>query len=302
MQEESAITPRSFGTHDGTFHADDVSACAMLLMVNLIDLNKIVRTRDRTLLNRCEYVCDVGGIYDPSKKRFDHHQREYSGTLSSAGMILEYLRTSNILSQREADFLNNSLIRGVDAHDNGKDPQLPGYCLFSHVISNFNPIHYETTTEQLYAAYISAVEFAKRHIHQSLERYRYNQSARSDVQEVMNSSKEVLIFDRHLPWIDPFFEMGGERHPGKFIVMPINDQWKLRGIPPTNDDRMRVRVPLPLSWAGLMGDELSTVSGIPDAIFCHKGRFISMWKTKQAALAAVECALEEQKEKKAKPQ
>jgi uncharacterized UPF0160 family protein len=292
MQEEQKIVPRSFGTHDGTFHADDVTACAMLLFVGHIDKDKIIRTRDMALLNRCEYVCDVGGTYEPELKHFDHHQVDYIGSLSSAGMVLEYLRTAKLLQPKEADFLNNSLVRGIDAHDNGKDPQLPGYCLFSHVISNFNPINYEASADELYAAYTSAVEFTVSHLHRLLERYRYNQSARGEVQKIMNSGKECLIFEHHIPWMDAFFELGGERHPAKFIIMPIGGQWKLRGIPPTNDDRMHVRTPLPAAWAGLMDKDLTSVSGIPDAVFCHKGRFISVWKTKEAALTAVERVFE----------
>ena len=57
---------RSVGTHDGSFHADEVTACALLLTFGLIDRDKIVRSRDPKILDECEYVCDVGGIYDPS--------------------------------------------------------------------------------------------------------------------------------------------------------------------------------------------------------------------------------------------
>jgi uncharacterized UPF0160 family protein len=284
---------RSFGTHDGTFHADEVTACALLLLTNLIDIDKIIRTRDRALLDRLEYVCDVGGVYDPRQKRFDHHQSEYTGPLSSAGMVLEYLRYTKHLPQHEAEFLNNSLVRGIDAHDNGKDPQIPGYCLFSHVISNFNPVHYEASAEELYNAFMSAVSFVLVQLRQSLDRFRYNQSSRGEVQRVMNLNKDLLIFDTQIPWIDTFFELGGERHPATFVIMPVTGGWKLRGIPPTNDDRMRVRIPLPAAWAGLMDEELERVSGIPGAIFCHKGRFISMWKTKEAALAAVQQVLKD---------
>ena len=282
---------RSFGTHDGTFHADEVTACALLLLTNLIDIDKIIRTRDMSLLERCEYVCDVGGLYDPSQKRFDHHQSEYSGPLSSAGMILEYLRSTKRIAQSEAEFLNNSIIRGVDAHDHGKDTQLPGVCLFSHVVSNFNPIHYDASIEELYNAFMQAVSFVHMQLSQSLERFRYNQSSRSEVQRVMGLNKDCLIFDHQVPWMDAFFELGGERHPAAFIIMPASDGWKLRGIPPTSNDRMQVRVHLPAAWAGLMDKELEKASGIPGAIFCHKGRFISMWKTKEAAQEALKRVL-----------
>lgn len=79
--------PRSVGVHDGTFHADEVSACALLILFNCVDKDKIVRTRAPKKLAECEYVCDVGGIYNPDKKLFDHHQQDYRGDLSSAGMI-----------------------------------------------------------------------------------------------------------------------------------------------------------------------------------------------------------------------
>jgi uncharacterized UPF0160 family protein len=74
--------------------------------------------------------------------------------------------------------------------------------------------------------------------------------------------------------------------------MPAGNSWKLRGIPPSLSDRMRVRTPLPEAWAGLMDDSLLEVCGIPGAVFCHKGRFISVWKTKEAALKAAEKALQ----------
>ena len=278
---------RSFGTHDGTFHADEVTACALLLLTDLIDIDKIIRTREKSLLDRCEYVCDVGGVYDPGQKRFDHHQVEYTGPLSSAGMVLDYLRKTKRLSQQEADFFNASVIRGVDAHDNGKDPQIPGYCLFSHVISNFNPINYDASAEEFSHAFLEAVSFAHMQLYRSLERFRYNQLSRVEVQKAMSERKDCLIFDRQIPWIDAFFELGGERHPAAFVIMPVSEGWKLRGIPPTSDDRMQVRIPLPAAWAGLMDKELEKASGIPGAIFCHKGRFISMWKTKAAAFTAL---------------
>ena len=284
---------RSFGTHDGTFHADEVTACALLLLADLIDADKIIRTREKSLLDRCEYVCDVGGVYDPKQKRFDHHQAEYTGPLSSAGMVLDYLRNTKRLSPQEADFLNASLIRGVDAHDNGRAPQIPGYCLFSHVISNFNPVKYDASPDTLLRAFLDAVSFTQMQLRQSLERFRYNQLGHDEVQKAMSVYKDGLVFDHPIPWIDAFFELGGERHPAAFVIMPASEGWKLRGIPPTSDDRMQVRIPLPAAWAGLMDKELEKASGIPGAIFCHKGRFISMWKTKEAALTALKRVLEE---------
>lgn len=49
---------------------------------------------------------------------------------------------------------------------------------------------------------------------------------------------------------------------------------------------------LPEKWAGLRDEELSDVSGIPDCVFLHSGRFIGGNKTEKGALAMASQALE----------
>lgn len=287
---------RKLGTHDGSFHADEVTACALLVLFDLIDGDKIVRTRDEQELETCEYVCDVGGYYDPERKIFDHHQSEYGGPLSSAGMVLLYLKDQQLIEEKEYRFLNHVLIWGVDAHDNGKDPLIPGLCSYSHIVSNFMPISYDATNEELDQAFFDALAFAKGHLRRTRERYQYAQSCREVVFASMKEGKECLMFEKSIPWIDLFFEMDGLSHPAQFVVMPSGNFWKLRGIPPSYEDRMKVRLPLPEDWAGLLEDDLKKVSGIPGAVFCHKGRFISVWETKEDALKALEYVLNQTKE------
>lgn len=283
--------PHSFGTHNGAFHADEVTACALLLLFKLIDHDKIVRTRDPEVLKTCEYVCDVGGVYQPANKLFDHHQAEYQGPLSSAGMILKYLLDSGILNEKQYVFLNDSLVLGVDAHDNGKDPQLVGVCTYSHVIANFTPIHYEADHLTQNEAFFNALHFAYDHLKRLWERHEYVQSCRQIVARAMETQSTVLFFDTAIPWLETFFEMGGEHHVAQFVIMPSGKHWKLRGIPPSIREKMKVRHPLPEDWAGLIDDELKKASGIPGAIFCHKGRFISVWETKEDAFKALELLL-----------
>lgn len=284
--------PRSVGTHDGTFHADEVTACALLLLFNLIDSDKIARTRDLDELSKCEFVCDVGGIYDPDRKLFDHHQVEYDGNLSSAGMILLYLKTTAVLSPKEYQFFHHSLMMGVDAHDNGKDPQIPGLCTYSNVISNFTPIHHDVEDSLQDEAFFEALSFALGHLKRLWDRYKYTQSCRQIVERTMSSKNDCLVFEHSIPWMDSFFDLGGVNHPAKFVIMPSGKHWKLRGIPPNLEDKMKVRFPLPVEWAGLLDEDLKRVSKIPGAIFCHKGRFISVWETKEDAIKALEYTLQ----------
>lgn len=281
---------RSFGTHDGTFHADEVTACALLLLFDLIDQDKIYRTRDPLELKRFDYVCDVGGIYMPSRKLFDHHQVEYQGPLSSAGMILAYLHDQDKITKKEYDFFNQSIILGVDAHDNGQDLQKVGVCTYSHIISQYNPVH-GADRAAFEKAFTEALAFSKGLLEKMWNRYQYTQSCRQIVAEAMSKQSKYLIFDQNIPWLDIFFELNGEQHPALFVIMPSEKHWKLRGIPPDLDHRMQVRFPLPQSWAGLSDEEFKKASGIEGAIFCHKGRFISVWETRQDAIKAMESIL-----------
>ena len=281
-------TPRSFGTHDGSFHADEVTACALLILFNFIDKDKVLRSREYSELGSCEYVCDVGGLYDPSKKLFDHHQQDYQGPLSSAGMILNYLFDLGVLDQKQRDFFEYSIIMGVDAHDNGKELHSKGVCSYSHIVSNFNPISHEAGPKAQDKAFFEALDFAISHLTRMWERYVYTHSCQSTVAEAMQNGKNFLIFEKSIPWLDIFFEMDGAKHPATFVIMPSGQHWKLRGIPPTLEEKMKVRHPLPADWAGLIGEDLKKASGIEGAIFCHKGRFISVWETKEDALKALE--------------
>lgn len=288
----SPVVLRSVGTHDGSFHADEVTACALLLLFGLVDRDKIVRSRSEEKLARCEYVCDVGGVYDPALKRFDHHQVSYKGEMSSAGMVLLYLKDSGKIDPPTYDFFNRSLILGVDAHDTGRAATPMGTCTFSNVISNFVPPAYDAEESLQQEAFQHALDFVFGHLKRLLERYRYILACRKMVEESMSQHKPYLFFEKAIPWLESFFELGGERHSAVFVVMPSSEGWKLRAIPPNAEERMKLRTPMPEEWAGLRDEELRRVSGIQGAIFCHKGRFISIWKTKEDVFKALERCLQ----------
>lgn len=291
--------PRSVGVHDHTFHADEVTACALLSIYGLIDSDKIVRTRDTKKLLECEFVCDVGGVYDPDRKLFDHHQSSYEGPLSSAGMVLRYLFDSGTIKKDIFNHLNHTLVLGIDAHDNGCAPQDIGVCTMSHVIANFNPIQHEASAEQFEKAFMSAFEFVVSHLRRVNERFAYVLSCKKKVKKAMEDQKVCLFFDEALPWLENFFALGGEKHSALFVIMPTGNHWKLRGIPPDYDNRMKVRMPLPKKWAGLLGEELQKVSGIEGAVFCHKGRFTSVWETRDGAIKALNYVLQKVKDENA---
>lgn len=286
--------PKSFGTHDGHFHADELTACALLINFELIQKELVFRTRDEKILSSCQFVCDVGGIYDHSKKRFDHHQNDYAGNLSSAGMILKFLKDEKIISLELFNYLNNYFILGVDAHDTGNVKLVRGFLSFSQLIENFVPLGDELENITLDKAFYDALDFVLGFLKRLIARFYYLQQTREIVKKYMQKKDKCLVFDKAISWVESFFELGGADHPAIFIIMPSGPHWKLRAIPPTYEDRMNVRVALPMEWAGLRGESLQKASGVKGAVFCHKGRFISIWETKEDALKALEYVLKKE--------
>ncbi|RDB31417.1 MYG1 family protein [Candidatus Similichlamydia laticola] len=287
---EQDVILRSVGTHDGTFHADEVTACALLLFCDCVDRQNLFRTRDPRVLERCEYVCDVGGIFDPDKKRFDHHQIDYTGDFSSCGMVLEFLERKGYFSSYQAKSLRDKFVKGIDDDDCGRYKNEVGVSTFSMVVSSYNDLE-PFDQEKQTVAFNEALEFCLGYLHRFFRRQDYVLSCFDLVKEKLESSSLALVFDKHVPWMENFFLAGGERHPALFLVMPSHDGWHLRAIPQSKENTMISRRLLPQAWAGLLEKDFERESGLTGGVFCHKGRFLSVWKCKEDALRALEFVL-----------
>ncbi|KAM3172144.1 hypothetical protein ACTXT7_015162 [Hymenolepis weldensis] len=140
------MTSVKLGTHNGTFHCDEILALVMLRKLPEYQNAELVRSRDPDLLSNCDVVFDVGGEFDPARHRYDHHQPSFNMTiqdfhpflkpavkLSSAGLIYAHFGKrviASIINQPsiESDIINTlftllykSFVSEVDAVDNGID-------------------------------------------------------------------------------------------------------------------------------------------------------------------------------------
>jgi len=142
------MAAKKIGTHNGTFHCDEVLACFMLKQLAEFKNAEIVRSRDPKLLDECDIVVDVGGVFDPVRMRFDHHQKSFDHSfnslvpemrfvtkLSSAGLIYvhfgkEVIKHSLGITEKNQDVSNDLVnifyeriyerfIEEIDAGDNG---------------------------------------------------------------------------------------------------------------------------------------------------------------------------------------
>ena len=117
-------------THNGSFHADDLFACATLILVMEIENMdyEIVRTRDMESIKNADYVFDVGGIYDADTNRYDHHQRGGAGAringipYSSFGLIWKHFGLKLCGGNMDAwQIIDEGIASPIDAGDNGID-------------------------------------------------------------------------------------------------------------------------------------------------------------------------------------
>eukprot|EP00547_Thalassionema_nitzschioides_P006335 CAMPEP_0194211406 /NCGR_PEP_ID=MMETSP0156-20130528/10220_1 /TAXON_ID=33649 /ORGANISM="Thalassionema nitzschioides, Strain L26-B" /LENGTH=346 /DNA_ID=CAMNT_0038938939 /DNA_START=272 /DNA_END=1312 /DNA_ORIENTATION=- len=139
-----SVSTNVIGTHSGSFQADEAMGCFLLRQLPEYRLSKIVRSRDKEVLETCDIVIDVGGIYDHEKKRYDHHQRDYDERfdagkkdstngrctkLSASGLVYRHYGKEVIkahypnLSDDHLDLvyvkLYDSLLEALDAIDTG---------------------------------------------------------------------------------------------------------------------------------------------------------------------------------------
>jgi uncharacterized UPF0160 family protein len=91
-----------------------------------------------------------------------------------------------------------------------------------------------------------------------------------DISRVLHNKPEVLFFLKYR-----------EEH----------DQWSAKAIRIDLSD-FPTRKPFPKEWAGLSNEELQKVSGVSDAVFCHRGVFLAVTKSLEGAIQIAKKAIE----------
>lgn len=289
-------------THGGKFHVDEVTATAVLDKVygdQGIDLD-IVRTRDPLVLAEADIVYDVGWLYDHERRRYDHHQpgalkRENGLTRSALGLIwLHYGIDYCDGNVRAAQRIDDVFVRGIDARDNAElrvaeDPETPDYGI-SQVIEQLNPIvsHGETYDGQFKKAVGRVAEILAR-LHEKVLVELETEDAIIAARLVSDDPRYAVV-DYQVTPPDSLAKIEGL----EYLVFPeyTNNTWQVYTIR-TPEDAFVSKRPFPKEWAGLEGENLAELTGVNDAIFCHKKRFLTVAKSKEGALALLTQALEQ---------
>jgi len=306
--------------HSGRFHTDEVFAVAALELAfgaagRPADF-RIIRTRDERILAKgADFVVDVGGVYDPARRLFDHHQAGGAGKrpggipYAAFGLVWKsYGRQACMRAAGLADADSQSaaatediaarvdakLVAPIDAIDNGISLMTPvradalPYEL-DDLIDAFLPIWDEknATSDSRFA---DAVRLAADLLSKEIARAAGKRAAAAHVEAAYQAAadKRLVIFDGRYPWKETILA-----HPEPLFIVgpdPENGTWGVRAVP-LNDHSFANRADLPAAWAGKRDAELAAVTGVPDALFCHNGRFLAGATSREGAVKLAELAL-----------
>lgn len=283
--------------HDGTFHADDVFTVAVLK--RLYPDAEVIRTRDEATIASGDIVADVGGVYDPEKNRFDHHQMGGAGArangipYAAVGLVWKKFGGEVAGSKEGALIIENRLIAAIDGPDNGvalsesfkfKEtlPYNPG-----SMVEAFNPTWKEGPTVSD-AQFMKAVEVATKILEREIVRATHAIEGYKKVREIYEKTedKRVLLLEEDYPWQDVVREY---KEP-IYMILPDGNRWKVRAV---SDELFKNRKDFPAEWAGLRDADLAKVTGVADALFCHNKRFIAVAQSKEGAIALARLAFQE---------
>lgn len=305
-------------THSGKFHADDAWAVAVLYV--LFPDAEIIRTRDPAVIETADFAIDVGGIYDPSAGRFDHHQKGFSVTrqtgvpYASAGLVwreygarcvsaLAALHTGHRLSEEKAREIaygiDADIVQYLDLSDVGVAKSAPGGYGLSAVVSGFNPnwldeqrVGYGDAADAYRLDQFRAAMALLTHVLINSVKYRVGgllavEQVRQS--EVLEGGKVLFLKNGALPWN----QVVRKEMPKVLFVIShsIAEQRYMLHTVPTSTENFIARADLPEAWAGLRDAELAAVTGVPDAGFCHNGRFIASAKSYEGIRAMAFLAL-----------
>lgn len=282
-------------THDGSFHADDV--LCWTLLSRLFPHAELERTRSEDSIAAADIVFDVGMVFDPGSKRFDHHMRgrplREDGTPYSAfGLIWAHCGRDYVRSLQQDDVeriwtdVDETFVVGIDRLDNGIGQ--PSSNDVSSLIESFNAAwDQEEDNDQRFHA---ASEWAAIVLESQVGLSAARQRAMREVQAAADSSADprILELNRGMPWQDAVFDLGLEEL--LFVVSPNNDFWYAKAVPP-EPKGFGQRLGLPDEWRGLKGNELAQACGVEDAEFCHAAGFIAAARSRAGIMAMVDACL-----------
>lgn len=285
------MLPQKLITHNGTFHADEVFAIAILEKLIGKPL-EITRTRDAQVLeagvkNTDVFVVDVGLAYEPEKFNFDHHQDR--NMKSAAGLVWQHFGAEVCGGSSDAAMLvQEAIIDLVDQTDTNQNNilmtmknHLPGGTdgTVSGLLGAFNR---ETDDEgEQMQQFRKAIAFAATFLENSIYEAALIVAQKPiwDARKMLKSN--VVRLEQHCKG---WKKWAARESQIQFCLIPrtsLNNavegqQWQITSID-------AVENPLPTL------EEMQAQVNTPELIeFAHKARFLAVFNDEQTAMEVVD--------------
>ena len=289
---------RTIVTHDGKFHADDCFAVAALLLF-LKGGATVARTRERERIAAADFALDVGGEYEPARNRFDHHQKKGAGgrankiPYAAFGLVWKHFGEQIAGGKAVSEMIDKKLVQPLDAHDNGAELfSETHFSVYPYELSDairaLNP-SWRESQEEMDTRFLDAVSFAQKIIAREIEMAQAEAEGARKVTEAYRAAqdKRLILLNEDLPSKDALARVPEPL----YCVHPQDAQWFVECVR-DNPHLFVNRKDLPESWAGLCDEELAKRTGVPDAVFCHRNRFMAVAKSREGATVLAHLALE----------
>lgn len=304
-------------THSGAFHADDLFAAAVLRV--LAPNAPIIRTRDMDTIaagaREGGVVFDVGMVYDHDQRLYDHHQvdralrEEPIDTMaipySAFGLIWRHYGAAYlaaVLAPHPDDDhttlheqVDRRFVARIDMADNGivppKEQGLKHPLSITRILETFGS-DFDAGPGAEDDAFANALVVADAILRAKVRTVAADQRAFAQAKRAVRERVDPQWIE--LPTGMPY--LGAVKHQKAdgvlYALMPSRDkrEWQVSAVRQETGP-MGCRKPFPESWAGLRGDALTAVTGVTDAEFCHNGRFLTVARSREGALALLMQAL-----------
>jgi uncharacterized UPF0160 family protein len=296
------MTKTRIVTHSAGFHADDVFGVATLLLLLGEENCEVLRSREQSVIDSGEYVLDVGFVYDPDTNHFDHHQeggagkRENGVPYASFGLIWKKFGEKICGSAEAAHDIDVRLVQPVDAFDTGVDvytPTIPGVYPYPISVAMFPFSSKGGGQTDFYDEFLETVTWAKTLLSKEVAfaQYRSRVFAIARAEYVASADKKIVVLSEP-DLARELIQEAFQEYPEViyFVHSRVDGAWQT--VCGVNDVHFyKNRKDLPAAWAGKHHDELAEITGVPDAFFCHNGRFMMVAKSKEGAIKLAELAL-----------
>jgi uncharacterized UPF0160 family protein len=300
-------TPVRIGTHDGSFHSDEVLAIAIL--TTLHPNHHIVRTRDPDTLSWMDVVVDVGGIYDNWENRYDHHmpnppQNKDGHVYSSAGLIWRHFAHAYLKAiglPRTFTFENTTIdlhtaveksirikwIEPIDRNDNGVTQELTPITVLVQSMRPTDPLKSKANFDKAFLETVSMVShiFSRSCFHAA--DYAIAQTKHIVAEKDFLHDGKTVVTKHPIPTYRTY-----ARTPVHFSICPsvecegVEPNFIIHPIP--QDGSKSLKTPVPAQLLGANRDMVEELTGLTGIAHIHHSGFVIHADTQEEAIQFVE--------------